>query len=122
VKEPIAPLVYFLRHVSGKQPTNDVNLPNSTGQTRDTLVLRDLRLVDGNLRKLSGLLVELDRLGTRVRQYRVRSCNGDLHNRVNVDIATKVSRQVTEVGALFDDRSHVDSLVPPSFVSCAARI
>jgi hypothetical protein len=115
--------VYFLRHVSGKQPTNDVNLPNSTGQTRDTLVLRDLRLVDGNLRKLSGLLVELDRFGTGARQYdRVRSCNGDLHNRVDVDIATKVSRQVTEVGALFDDRSHVDSLVPPSFVSCAARI
>lgn len=35
------------------------------------------------------------------------------HDRVDVDITAKVPRQVAEVRALLDDRSHVDGLVPP---------
>lgn len=37
----------------------------------------------------------------------------DLHNGWNVDITTEVSGQVTEVGTLLDDGSHVDGFVPP---------
>ena len=38
----------------------------------------------------------------------------DSHNRVDVDVTTKVSGKITEMGTLLDDWSHVDGLVPPS--------
>lgn len=74
-------------------------LPNGTGDSRNSLLLGDLALVDGNLGQLTRSLVELDRFGD---------------DGWDVDITTKVSRQVTEVGTLLNDGSHVDGLVPPS--------
>lgn len=66
VKDPTAPLVYFLEDqprvwlmLSLRQ-----NSPNRRGQSRDPLVLGDLRFVNGDLRQLARRFVELDRLGS----------------------------------------------------------
>ncbi len=96
---------------SGSEP----NSPDRTGHTRDTKLLRDLGFVHLYLRQLSGLLIELHRpsatfpsidFAIRVRKH--------VHDGVNIDIASKVPRQVAEVSTLLNDRTHIDSLVPPS--------
>ena len=48
-------------------------LPDGTGDSRNSLLFGDLALVDGDLRELSRLLVELDRLGAERSQYRYRA-------------------------------------------------
>lgn len=76
-------------------------LPGSRSHSRNSLIFRNLGFIDGDLAQLTGSLVPFDRM----------SDNG-----ADVDITTKVSRQVTEMGSLFNDRSHVDGLVPPSWL------
>lgn len=97
--------------------SNAINSPGSGSQTGDTLVLGDLALVNGDLGKLSGLLVPLDRLGTGQMSVLVAVVGGlnpiNSHDRVDVDITTEVTRQITEVGSLLNDGTHVDRLVPP---------
>lgn len=39
-----------------------------------------------------------------------------LHDRVNLNITTEVSGQITEMGTLLNDGSHIDRLVPPCWL------
>lgn len=73
-------------------------LPYCGCDTGDTLVLWDYRLVHWDLGQLSWFLIPFDRASS---------------DRRDVDIAAKVTRQVTEVGTLLNDWSHVLELVPP---------
>jgi hypothetical protein len=41
---------------------------------------------------------------------------GDVHDGINLDITTEVSGQITEVGTLLNDGSHIDRLVPPCWL------
>ena len=76
-------------------------LPGGGCHSRNSLVFRNLGFVDGNLTELTGSFVPFDRMSDD---------GSDVH------ITTEVSRQVTEMSALFDDRSHVDGLVPPRWL------
>ena len=54
---------------SNKLPSgddNDRDLPNSTGDTWDTLLLRDLGLINGYFGEFSRSFVELDRFGAKI--------------------------------------------------------
>jgi len=40
----------------------------------------------------------------------------DSRNGINLDITTEVSGQITEMGTLLNDGSHVNGLVPPCWL------
>jgi hypothetical protein len=41
---------------------------------------------------------------------------GHIHDGINLDVTTEVSGQITEVGTLLNDGSHIDRLVPPCWL------
>ena len=96
---PTAPLVYFLAISRAHRPVRgDRDVPRSSGETGDTVVLRDLAFVDLDLGKVAGLLVPFHSRGTEG---------------IVVDVSTKVSRQITDVRSLLDDWAVRERLVPP---------
>jgi hypothetical protein len=82
------------------------DVPNGSGDSGNSVFLGNLGLVDGDLGEFTWLLVELDRLAE----------GGDVHDGINLDITTEVSGQITEVGTLLNDGSHIDRLVPPCWL------
>jgi hypothetical protein len=116
VKFPTAPFLYFLhgRHVS--QIDRRRYVPDGGGDSGNSVFLGNLGLVDRDLGEFTWLLVELDRLGTGCQYNYGTMREGDIHDGINLDITTEVSGQITEVGTLLNDGSHIDGLVPPCWL------
>jgi hypothetical protein len=101
VKLPTAPPWYFLRGETVKvtialsmQISAEVTrLPCSSRGTRYSVHWRYLALVDRNFGEVTRLLVPLQRMGT--------DCG-------HVDFTAKITRQVTEMGPLLDDRASAE--------------
>jgi hypothetical protein len=55
-------------------------------------------------------------LALNVRFHQDKNEEGDIHDRIDLDITTEVSGQITEMSTLLNDRSHIDRLVPPCWL------
>lgn len=65
-------------------------IPGSRRDTRDPVLRGNLVLINGHLGQLAGVLIPFKRMSDYGR---------------DVDLTTKVAREITKVGALLDDRA-----------------
>ena len=82
--------VSLMRRGSTMGPEIGKIIPGRRGDTRDPVLRGNLTLVNGQLGQVAGVFIPFKRMG---------DYGGD------VDLATKVAREITKVSALLDDRA-----------------